>query len=337
MQKFAEVLSKYLDNKTVSLRRVADAINVDRTTLRRYVSGERLPKNMDIVEALAKEIGMSEKEGKRLAESYERSRIGEKTYKGCQFIEQIFWGKEPARLRKIPLADVCVDENCVCKPDRDIMYLDNRTEVLRKMLYICSGAAELKIMVHTEEMYRYIYRFIKDNKNCSVEQIVKLSNNNCEDDISDVENFANIYKLIRCGNSYKVHYIYDDYDRMVMHNCVISDKGMLAFDIFNDEDKNVVGMYTDKKDIVSYHKKSFMYLKDKSYVYGWCGTGGMPEEIYRKNILENKTSNVRIEIYDTGNQPEVWINSRCDEKEKCICIKEDTVVNLFKKYIENYG
>lgn len=92
MKMFAEVLTEYLNHNTISYRKVSDAIHIDRTTLRRYVAGERLPKNTGVVKALAKEIGMSEEEERTLVKSYERSRIGEKKYRGYQIIEQIFGG-----------------------------------------------------------------------------------------------------------------------------------------------------------------------------------------------------------------------------------------------------
>lgn len=91
MQKFADVLKMY-EHKIESYRKLSVKVNVDRTTLKRYVDGERLPKNIETVKAIAGGIGLTEDEESCLLEAYRISQMGEKKYRGYQIIEQIFEG-----------------------------------------------------------------------------------------------------------------------------------------------------------------------------------------------------------------------------------------------------
>lgn len=218
-----------------------------------------------------------------------------------------------------------------------MIYLDEKSEVLKLLSYICDSAVRLKVMVHGDEMYRYIYRSIKNNQDCFVEQIVELSNQNCNDDTSDMEHFENIYEMLWCGQSYRVYYEYSDYSKIVTYSYIISDKGILVFHTYQDSGA-VVGMYTDRRDIISYYERCFEDLKSKSYVYGWSSRKKPREGRYLKRTFENADSSVRVGIYQADNQTEVWIRKKdvCHH-EKYISIVEDTVVNLFCKYINAFG
>lgn len=75
---FAKYLTEYISRKNISYRKAALAIDMDRSQFRRYVIGDRLPKNEKIVRMIANGIGMSKEESELLLKYKRNRRINQK-------------------------------------------------------------------------------------------------------------------------------------------------------------------------------------------------------------------------------------------------------------------
>lgn len=339
MQKFAEVLSEYLSEKRISFKKAASEIPMDRTQLKRYATGERLPKDKASVIAIAKGIGMSEEQQMTLISSYERSRMGEKKFRAFNLIEQILEGRSTGVPKKTcNLSEV----NKMCyQKDNTIINIYNRIELYKWVNYVCDGAENLKIVIKTGEQYDGLHDIIHsginnshDMENSCIEQIVYLNNDFNSDDVQDIETFDKVYRVMECGVNCKIYSIYDNCDKLVTHNYLISNKGIVVFYAFEKEPESIIGIYTNKADIQSYYEKMFTDLKENSYLYGYTDEGTVTETTGGR-IFENLMGHIRIGFFNKNRQSGIWI---CKQnrgfENKYIYIMEDTIVTLFNSYMD---
>lgn len=341
---FAKYLTEYISRKNISYRKAALAIDMDRSQFRRYVIGDRLPKNEKIVRMIANGIGMSKEESELLLKYYNRSKMGEikynwyKTFKkllngnivsynGMTKLERGFTYGE----RRNQLSGVTLNEN-------DIINIGSKTEIEELIKKICCNANHINIMFQTriDEFYEMVFQVIKSDDKCDIEQIVQLNNINFEDDTSDIKIFENMYKMIQCGKEYQVFYTYNYFDINVNNNFIVSDNGIIIFNVFEDKISDIVGVYTTKNEIISYYNNKFRKMKAKCYVYGYhcqtletgnCETGKM---------LENKESGMKAGVYKTADRQGMWILDNMLQRHRYTCIEENNIVNYFNMYVEEH-
>lgn len=326
MQEFAEVLKSY-EHKIVSYRKLSDAVNVDRTTLKRYVCGERLPKNIETVRAIAREIGMSETEEQHLIEAYKRSQMGEKKYEGYQLINKIFNGD----IKKNNYVLNYDNPNIEFANDthKDFVKIEGIQDVRNILYYVCKDATKIYVMTQLGEIYSYITEFMKHNENGCVEVLFKLDTLDSEDNLDDLESFSDIYELLSSGHTCDIYVSYDYgcNEKLVNHNYILSDQGVLVFSTLDGEEH--IGFYTEKEDVKLYFENKLKEIHEKSYIYA-RSTNHPPQTINNaKKVLENPHSHITFELCDTVNPTEIRIKSN-----HSIQIYEHSIVELFCNYID---
>ena len=70
MSGFSELLSEYARRGVYTKRQLADMCDIDRTLLQKIMSGERKPKNEEVVIKIASKLAISAEELKSLLEEY---------------------------------------------------------------------------------------------------------------------------------------------------------------------------------------------------------------------------------------------------------------------------
>ena len=80
MSTYGEKLRKYINECKISVRKLSMETGINRVLLQKYLSGERLSKNVEEVYHISDCLMLSPKKKENLVEGYNRTRYGEKKY-----------------------------------------------------------------------------------------------------------------------------------------------------------------------------------------------------------------------------------------------------------------
>lgn len=260
MNLFADNLSMLLKENNISFRKGAQDIGIDRTALKRYSEGERLPKNAEIVERIAKGLNLDEETSQRLIYNYEIEKKGIKNYMIGKLLEQ--------------LDSMYTDEKAEeCKqyvsmmPEAQIKSWDN---LYNSINYIMNDVDNIKMIVDAGngELVNRIYSNVDRTKECTVEHIIELDRDCSKDNKTDFDVFENMIKsMIKisdyCSNT--TYYRVRNVASPIRNQIVISGKGMLMFRLF--EDKEPLGLLENRQHVISYYMNIYNNIKEECSLY----------------------------------------------------------------------
>lgn len=103
MSFYGDNLRKYIKENGMSVRKLSIETEIHRTLLQKYLSGERLPKNMEEVRHISRCLMLSPAKQDNLTECYNRSRYGEKRYEGFLMIQDMLKGLTDFRMHPVML------------------------------------------------------------------------------------------------------------------------------------------------------------------------------------------------------------------------------------------
>ena len=89
MSKFSNKLKELFSLKSVDKRIVAQALNMDRALLYRYMNDQSFPEDSGFIEGLKNELYLTPYEYKELQEAYEITKLGEDIYLNRQIVSEI--------------------------------------------------------------------------------------------------------------------------------------------------------------------------------------------------------------------------------------------------------
>ncbi|MGN1134168.1 MAG: helix-turn-helix domain-containing protein [Oscillospiraceae bacterium] len=89
MSLFSENLNSIIKKRNISIKRLAESIDVDRTVLQKIITGSRKPANREIVEKICDKLMLSSDIKNTLLEQYEIAVMGEEIYKRRQYVAKI--------------------------------------------------------------------------------------------------------------------------------------------------------------------------------------------------------------------------------------------------------
>ena len=79
---FSELLKSFINEKNISVKKLAANVQMDRTLIQKYMSGSRVPKNYREVQKLADGMMLLPEQQGELLDAYYRNLYGDKTYEG---------------------------------------------------------------------------------------------------------------------------------------------------------------------------------------------------------------------------------------------------------------
>lgn len=139
MSTYGEYLKKYIKEKGISVRKLSIETNINRTLLQKYLSGDRLPKNIEEVEHISECLMLSPEKQEKLKEGYNRSCYGIKRYESFLMIRDILNGLVDFQL------------NTSIKEDRNRKIVNQKEKKLFLSDYrkceVCLGAMEVENML----------------------------------------------------------------------------------------------------------------------------------------------------------------------------------------------
>ncbi|HIR14052.1 MAG TPA: hypothetical protein IAB31_09045 [Candidatus Choladousia intestinavium] len=133
MNKFAEYCRQLLEAEDTNLYRFCNTHNLERTGIRRMLSGERLPKP-ELFQAFVDALTLTPAELRKLSELYERQRIGEERFQNRIFIgNMLAYIGELQNFQKRKLDHVL--ENWEI-PEKPVASLSNHMEIIYMIQWI---------------------------------------------------------------------------------------------------------------------------------------------------------------------------------------------------------
>lgn len=96
---FSELLKSFINEKNISVKKLAANVQMDRTLIQKYMSGSRVPKNYREVQKLADGMMLLPEQQGELLDAYYRNLYGDKTYEGYRKIAETLEGMKDFRRR----------------------------------------------------------------------------------------------------------------------------------------------------------------------------------------------------------------------------------------------
>ncbi len=137
MSKFSNKLKELFSIKSVDKRLVAQALNMDRALLYRYLNDQSFPEDTSFIDQLRNELYLTPYEYKELQEAYRITKLGENVYQNrvlvAKILDQLFGQNQPPSLN-LSSGFSLKDEAISILSDRDAIYfslqqiiMDSRT------------------------------------------------------------------------------------------------------------------------------------------------------------------------------------------------------------------
>lgn len=101
MASYGEILRKFIKDSGMSVRKLSVETDINRTLLQKYLSGERLPKNIREVQHISECLMLSPEKKEALLECYNRSRYGAKRYDSFLMIRDMLNGQADFRTHSV--------------------------------------------------------------------------------------------------------------------------------------------------------------------------------------------------------------------------------------------
>lgn len=223
MSQFSERLKFLIDDCGIPIYQLAKNADLDRTTIQRSITGERLPK-LSFVEKLCDYLRITTKERKHLLELYSISKIGEKRYQSRNYIKKII--EQIADLHIHENTETYVHRYIHEKEDspQDLKILNGQLNVNKAISDIIdmeiAGSEATRICLTIPFDYTYLFDYMKQrywesNGSLYIEHIVRIYKNpqNLNNSNINLEILSHILPFAFCtGKGYGAYYFYTNDD-----------------------------------------------------------------------------------------------------------------------------
>lgn len=267
MSNFSEKLRLLIDNSGVAIYQLAKKSGLDRTTIQRSISGERLP-SISFVEQLADYLRLSPAERTELFDLYSISKVGEKVYYGRKYIKDMI--ERLATIHSVPENNSYLNRGVSVNninSNEDTVYegtylVNNmiRTVLEDEVANNVSPEINVSVPITHSFLLDLLYQlYLSEAGNISIKYITRFykknayvdSNNNLEI-LSHVIPFA-----YSSGNSYELYYYYDNFDiagdiAIIMPFYIITGKHLITL----SSDFGTAILYSNES-IINIYKKRF--------------------------------------------------------------------------------
>jgi transcriptional regulator with XRE-family HTH domain len=270
MSKFSEKLKVLIEESGLKIYRLAKNSELDRTTIQRAITGERLP-SLNFVEKLSDYLRLSPDDRTELFDFYSISKIGEKIYAGRKYIKEIIERIATIHSMENNTSD---SHNSLCFTGKinefnavfTGQYIVNN--IIREVLEdeVVNGSySEISIFVpfNYSFLFDLIYQlYLNGNGNIIIKNIIRLNKNPNAFQNSNYNLEILSYVMPFCfsaGNGYQAYYYYDYFDAsndiaLLMPYYIITNKRLITISsdfktavLYNNE--SIINLYKEKFEI----------------------------------------------------------------------------------------
>lgn len=263
MSKFSDKLKQLIEESGIKIYQLAKNSELDRTTIQRAVTGDRLP-NIAFVEKLCDYLRVSPKERTELFDLYSISKIGEKVYSRRKYIK--------AMIERIATIHT-VQENTSnsqksvsftgrINEDNTIFtgqYIVNNTirDVLEDEV-VNNSSPEISIYVPFNYSFFFdlLYQlYLSENGRINIKNIIRLNKNPnaFQNSNYNLEILSHVMPFsFSAGNGYHPYYYYDNFDA--------SNDIVLLMPYYIITSKRLITISADFKTAILYNNESIVHL-----------------------------------------------------------------------------
>lgn len=330
MQKFAEYLKEYLQSNRIPYKRAATLCGIDRSLLRRYAEGSRIPKGLETVDKIADGLSMPEADKRGLRDSYKRSRMGEKQYRVNEILDDIVCNGIVPKEKNSETAE---EKHTEYQADQEtVKNLYDKKSITDSIFYILKDAEKIQIAMNPR--YPEIMQIMNETlhtRECSIEHIVEISSFRDREETDSIQEFWETLPFLFFCQSYTIYHHYQ-WARTGKENSdlnfIITEKGVVLFD------RNLYhGIFSNQEQYMNYYFCIFRYMKQNcGRCAKNCGNEKKPdyflEQVYTGKYKKN---NIRI-LYRQGSTEYILIEKASAPKKE-IMMEEEGMVHMIRNYI----
>jgi transcriptional regulator with XRE-family HTH domain len=268
MSKFSEKLKLLVEESGMKIYQLAKNSELDRTTIHRAITGERLP-GLKFLEKLSEYLKLSPSEREEIFELYSISKIGEEVYEGRKYIKELI-----QRIATIhaPIENTStVQKNVSYSKDFNFdnavftgQYIVNNMikDVLEsEILNTSSPEISISVPFSYTFLFDLLHQFyLNRNGKIIIKNIIRLIKNPraYQNSKYNLEILSNVMPFaFSAGNGYQPYYYYDNFDSsndiaLLMPYYIITSKYLFTI----SPDFKTAILY-DNESIVSIYKEKF--------------------------------------------------------------------------------
>ena len=327
MSRFSNILSSYTKERKINISALSAETGIERTLLHKYISGARIPSDLDTVCSLSDRLMLSPDEKKLLCENYKITFIGEENYLRNQKITSIIstlssipqphilWNTEASYERLIPCA---VNDRLSVETTIKRMLQDHNTQ----SLFVIAPPSYNLI---TNELITLCL----NRPDINITHIITFSNRNTPELLNyNLSTFSEILPLIIFCNGYTPLINYCDPTEQtssvsLLPNLILNDR--YAFTFSNCCDKGILHTCSD---ILNLYKNLSDQLIDKSYGLIQKKITSAPQD---SDDIYKICSNFYIKISDKSTS----LIFRTNDYFSKILLYEPSLRNIFSEFVKS--
>lgn len=275
MSKFSEKLKLLIEESGLKVYQLAKNAELDRTTIQRAMTGERLP-GLSFVEKLSDYLRLSHTERTELFDFYSISRIGEKVYEDRRYIKEMIERIATIHLVEGNTQHVKRSISFIEKIDNDNAVFTGQyivSNMIREVLedeVLNNSFPEISIFVPFS--YSFIFDllhqlYLSENGNINIKNIIRLVKNSHASQSSNynLEILSHVMPFaFSAGNGYQPYYYYDNFDiynniALLMPYYIITSRHLITI----STDFNTAILYNNEG-IINAYKENFKMAITKS-------------------------------------------------------------------------
>ncbi len=327
MSRFSSILSSFTRERKINISALSAETGIERTLLHKYISGARVPSDLDTVRSLSDSLMLSPDEKKLLCENYKITVIGEENYLRNQKISSVIstlsnipephmlWNTEASCERLIPCA---VNDRLSVETAIKRMLRDNDTQ----SLFVIAPPSHSMI---TNELTTLCL----NRPDIHITHIITFSNRHTPELINyNLSTFSEILPLIIFCNGYTPLINYCNPTEQtssvaLLPNLILNDR--YAFTFSNCCDKGILHTCSD---ILDLYKNLSLQLIDKSYGLIQKKITSAPQE---SDDTYKICNNFYIKISDKSTS----LIFRTNDYFSKILLYESSLRNIFSDFVKN--
>lgn len=262
---FSEYFSNYIKSYNISLPKLAKTLDMERSTLYRYMNGDRLPKNIQTVEYIANGLCMKTSERIRFFEEYDKSVLGEDIVNSYLYMHNLlnelldidsFINPKNTFHEKSLMNDFSADEECVKLTSKPAIL----SYVMRMFHQSASSAdSSNRIMLYIQPTYTDVQELLFpffSNKNIRVDHVICFEKS-IEKCYINLDILKEILPQSFNLSNYNVYYHYDNLTshlnyHSLLPNLIITKECAMMFDYEMHS-----GFFTTNETLINYFTEHF--------------------------------------------------------------------------------
>ena len=353
MSTYGEKLRKYINECKISVRKLSMETGINRVLLQKYLSGERLSKNVEEVYHISDCLMLSPEKKEDLVEGYNRTRYGEKKYDDFLKIQEILCGLVNYRMHPSMHASVAqqIGGDDTASAGVEAMAESFLTE--NKEFKVCAGSMEventLRAMLQRQmrtgrkwtlqmvsqpeasNLLKTVLSVCDDgSSDVEVEQILCLNEDSPDGD-NNIQTVCSILPMLFASVDYQSFYYYDKKDSH------INTMSLLPILILAGDNAMVCSYKMDeallfsRKEIVEFYRAQFRHIKNRTNLLIRQYKDDVSEwATYLKNFM----TDLAVAEICIGATP--CVTYSLDEMilSECLCLEpagKESLMNIFAK------